>query len=344
MASTGKDPVTGNLVTQEYRVEGPVMLFTTTTAADLDDELLNRCLVLTVDEGRSQTQAIHAAQRARRTLEGIAAREAREHIRATHRNAQRLLRPLAVLNPYAGRLTFPDSTTRLRRAHDHYLSLIDIIALLHQYQRPIQTMSRGGRTIEYIEVTAADIARANQLAHEVLGRSLDELPPQTRSLLRKLCVYVAEQAQARAIRPCDFRFSRRQVREALGLGDTQAKVHLARLVELEYVIAHRRGAGLDYELAYDGAGDDGRPFVPGLIDAGALYDLDRSGQNGERSGASRPLVGARSAGGRGAENAANPHGTSVSGDEADPAPKPHVSGANGKTRSYTPAAIAAAGR
>jgi DNA primase len=32
-------------------------------------------------------------------------------------------------------------------------------------------------------VTLDDIATANRLAHEVLGRSLDELPPQTRRLL-----------------------------------------------------------------------------------------------------------------------------------------------------------------
>src|SRR5690606_3714613 len=54
IASTGKDPITGQLVTQEYRVEGPVMLFLTTTAIDIDEELLNRCLVLTIDESREQ--------------------------------------------------------------------------------------------------------------------------------------------------------------------------------------------------------------------------------------------------------------------------------------------------
>ena len=59
------------LVTQEYRVEGPVMLFMTTTAIDVDEELMNRCLVLSVDEGREQTRAIHARQRARRTLDGL---------------------------------------------------------------------------------------------------------------------------------------------------------------------------------------------------------------------------------------------------------------------------------
>jgi DNA primase catalytic core len=42
IASTGKDPATGLLTTQEYRVEGPVMLCLTTTAIDVDEELQNR--------------------------------------------------------------------------------------------------------------------------------------------------------------------------------------------------------------------------------------------------------------------------------------------------------------
>ena len=55
IASTGKDSSTGRLITQEYRVEGPVMIFLTTTAIKIDEELLNRCLVLSVDENREQT-------------------------------------------------------------------------------------------------------------------------------------------------------------------------------------------------------------------------------------------------------------------------------------------------
>jgi hypothetical protein len=66
IASDGEGPKTGKLVTREYRVEGPVMLFLTTTAIELDEELLNRCLVLTVDEEREQTRAIHRLQRQRR--------------------------------------------------------------------------------------------------------------------------------------------------------------------------------------------------------------------------------------------------------------------------------------
>ena len=63
IASTAKDPQTGQLATRTYRVQGPVMLMLTTTAIDIDEELLNRCLVLTVNESREQTEAIHARQR-----------------------------------------------------------------------------------------------------------------------------------------------------------------------------------------------------------------------------------------------------------------------------------------
>ncbi|MGH7341273.1 MAG: DNA primase, partial [Candidatus Rokuibacteriota bacterium] len=177
IASTGKDPSTGRLVTHAYRVEGPVMIFLTTTAIEIDEELLNRCLVLTVNEGREQTRAIHRLQRERQTLEGLLQRQDRERVLKVHRDAQRLLRPLLVANPFARSLTFLDHQTRTRRDHMKYLTLIRAIALLHQYQRPVKTAHHDGRAVRYIEVTKADVATANRLAHEVLGRSLDELPP-----------------------------------------------------------------------------------------------------------------------------------------------------------------------
>jgi post-segregation antitoxin (ccd killing protein) len=99
IASTGKDPATGMLVTQQYRVEGPVMLFLTTTAIDVDEELVNRCLVLTINESREQTRLIQQRQRAQRTLAGIMAQGEADAITQLHQQAQRLLRPLEVVNP-----------------------------------------------------------------------------------------------------------------------------------------------------------------------------------------------------------------------------------------------------
>ena len=274
IASTGKDPATGRLLTHQYRVEGPVMIFLTTTAIDLDEEMLNRCLVLSVNEDRAQTQAIHRVQREAQTLEGLLQRRDRSTILAVHRNAQRLLKPVFVANPYARELTFLDSQTRTRRDHMKYLTLIRSIALLHQHQRPRKRVEHRGRMVEYIEVTVNDIAVANRLAHEVLGRSLDELPPQTRRLLLAIDTMVTAECERQKMARSDYRFSRRDVREATGWGDTQLKIHLHRLEEMEYLLAHRGGRGQSfvYELVFARQADSGKPTLPGLIEIDKLKE------------------------------------------------------------------------
>lgn len=301
IASTGKDPATGRLVTHQYRVEGPVMIFLTTTAIDLDEELLNRCLVLTVNEDRKQTQAIHQLQREAHTLEGLLSEQERGDILKVHQNAQRLLKPLSIVNPFARKLTFPDSLTRTRRDHIKYLTLIDSIALLHQYQRPVKTETRNGRNVSYIEAVKNDIRVANRLAHEVLGRSLDELPPQTRRLLTLIEESVRRECERLEMGRSDFRFSRRDVRVWAPWGDTVLKKHLGRLEDLEYLLVHRGGRGQSfvYELLFDGQGADGKPWLPGLIDVDSLeYDEKKSPPREEKSPPNRPQVAGMSRGGR----------------------------------------------
>ncbi len=311
IASTGKDPATGRLLTHQYRVEGPVMIFLTTTAIDIDEELLNRCLVLTVNEDREQTQAIHRIQRESQTIEGLLRKQDRTELLHLHRNAQRLLKPVAVANPYARGLTFLDGQTRTRRDHTKYLTLIRAIALLHQHQRPRKTKEHQGKPFEYIEVTLDDIAVANKLTAEVLGRSLDELPPQTRRLLLLVDAMVAAECKRQKIERTDFRFSRRDVRAATGWGDTQLRLHLGRLEELEYLLAHRGGRGQSfvYELAFAVKGDGGGPVMPGLIDVQKLGDrkydgnlagseLGFAGLEEENAGSNRPYIGGVAGGSR----------------------------------------------
>ena len=328
IASTGKDPQTGRLVTMVYRVEGPVMIFLTTTAIEIDEELLNRCLVLTVDESREQTRRIHELQRRASTLDGILASRRKPKALKVHRNAQRLLRPLLVHNPYASRLTFLDEKTRMRRDHVKYLKLIEAIALLFQYQRDVKSLTVDGEIVEYVEATVADVALANRLASEVLGRSLDELPPQTRRLLVHLDDLVGSVCEKQGVAREDLRFSRRDVRIATGWGDTQLRIHLDRLAALEYVLVHRGGRGQSfvYELLWRGEGKDGRPFLLGLLDTAALVDpIDEEassatttetsrGEEGNLAGGLRPHRGAFAGGSRGEE------------DEPDAAPHAHLNG------------------
>ncbi|HXB65964.1 MAG TPA: CHC2 zinc finger domain-containing protein [Solirubrobacteraceae bacterium] len=316
IASTGKDGQTGRLVTHTYTVRGPVAIMLTTTTIDVDEELLNRCVVLSVDEEREQTRAIHERQRERETLGGLLAEHERQAVVKLHQDAQRLLEPLAVVNPFARALTFSDARTRTRRDHMKYLTLIRAVALLHQHQRPRRTAATAdGGTLTYIEATREDILLANQLAHAVLGRSLDELPPGTRRLLSLIEAHVDRQAVEQGTVRERVRFTRRELREALGWGDTQLKVHLGRLASLELLWCHRGQHGAHvYELAWNGAGE-GEARLPGLIDPGELdahtageghgYDPDRSGSGEnrsgskvDRSGGGRPPVGGRSGRGR----------------------------------------------
>ena len=297
IASMGKDPQSGKLVTHEYRVQGPVMILLTTTAVELDDELQNRCLTLAVSEDREQTRAIHRLQREQQTLDGLFAKQSRQHVLAVHRNAHRLLRPLGVINPYARQLTFLDTATRTRRDHEKYLTLIASIALLHQYQRPLLTQTRDGQTVQSIEVTREDITVANRLAHDVLGRSLDELAPQTRRLLGLIYQMVTEQCQQQEIDRADFRFSRKEVRDYTGWNVTQTRVHLDRLVDLEYALVHRgqRGQSFVYELLYNGEGQEGHGFLMGLLDPEQLPSPTTAaswrGAEGELAGPWRPQDG-----------------------------------------------------
>ena len=97
-----------------------------------------------------------------------------------------------------------------------------------------------------------------------------------------------------------------------GTGATQTKLHLRRLVELEYVLVHRapHGQGVVYELVYTGdvSGSDAA-IGSGLRDAQSLGAMrgeedraddrarseagaDRSASVSERSGVGRPTVGA----------------------------------------------------
>lgn len=334
IASTGTDPATGNLITQEYRVEGPTMLMMTTTAIDLDEELLNRCLVLTVDEEREQTRRIHALQREKRTLAGLAKREAKTAILTAHQNAQRLLRSLAVVNPYADRLTFLDDRTRTRRDHEKYLTLIDVIALLHQHQREIKTAHVAGRAVEYIEATLDDIAQANAIAHEVLGRSLDELPPQTRRVLAAVGELVEALVKERGAQRADVRFTRAQVRAHAGLSDTRCRMHLDRLAAMEYLLVHRgqRGQSYEYELLHDAPADSDAAHLAGLIEVDALKPAPTTQSSPtsdpQFAGPSRPQrllnVGVSPAG----QSAAKPALVRVAAELTGDSDKTHISGAD----------------
>jgi DNA primase len=277
IAATGKDPVTGKLRTEEYKVKGPVSLMITTTEVELDYETSNRFITLTIDESKEMTERILQKQRESETLEGLISKTETERIIKRHHNAQRLLRPIAVINPYAKHLTYPSESLRARRDHKKYLGLIKAIAFIHQYQREIKSIGNNGSTVEYIEVTIEDIGKANKLAGEVLGRTLDELSPPSRLLLKMIREMVESRCKEQEIDPRELRFSRRDIREWSRWSDFQIKCHVRQLEDLEYIysIVGKKGKEYVYELLYPGGGEDGRPFLMGLTSIEQLKEKIR---------------------------------------------------------------------
>lgn len=275
IAAARTDPQTGRLHTEHYEVHGPVSIILTTTSPEaFDEETRSRFVPLTLDESVAQTQLILARQRARHSLQGVLAQATAESVRRLHHGAQRLLKPLRVVNPFHAWLTWPDERLIQRREQKKYLALIHTIALLHQHQRAVKRAATAELEIEYVEVTLADIALANELTQATLAHALNELAPPVRGLyqeIRRLCIERATQLRCE---PDEVQLTRRELREATGWSDWQVRVYCQQLVDLEYlaVTSGANGKRFCYELAWYTAEEAPRPLLHGLADVAQLAE------------------------------------------------------------------------
>jgi hypothetical protein len=203
------------------------------------------------------TGRIHALQRESRTVEGLRRRRNADAVIRRHHVAQRLLRPMPVVIPYAPLLRFPSKPLRTRRDHRKYLGLIEAVAFLHQHQRPVKEVAtEDGEVVGYVEATLADLAAANRLARAVLERTLDELSAPARTLLgeiKRLC----EAQAAGEVKP-EYTFGRRELKQSSGWSSWQLRVHLAELEREECItpLMGDRGHQYVYRLDVD---EEGRP-------------------------------------------------------------------------------------
>ena len=149
--------------------------------------------------------------------------------------------------------------------------------------------------------------------------------------------HVATACERLAMARKDFRFSRKEVREATGFGGTQTRVHLDRLIELEYVLVHRgaNGASYVYELAYEGKADAGGPQLPGLVDVEALADATTTrtlrGEKVDLAGSLRPPGGRLAGTLRGGDERVATDGESASESGATPKRAYAAASANGQS-------------
>ena len=248
-----KDPSTGQIKTETITVDGPIALVETTTSSDVNPENLNRCFVLSIDESEEQTRAIHDWQRKGYTLEGLSARRARQAVIEKHIYAQRLLRKITVVTPYAELLTFPSGTLRSRRDNEKLLRLISGICFLHQYQREVKTM-RFSRTeaIDYIEATVDDYRIAYELlADGVLENTLDDLPRPARQLFEIIHAYLEKRSKTEDAPKDRLIFERKDVREFCSWSFAQVRNNMRMLSDYEYIriAGGVNGTAKQYRLA-----------------------------------------------------------------------------------------------
>ena len=277
--STIKDQTTGRLTTMQSRVEGPTAVVFTTTNPEIHPETKSRFFVTSVDESREQTRRILQFQRDKQISDGIMDNVERQAVLSKHHNFQRLLKSLGVKNPYADQLTYGDDRLQGRRDQPKYLRLIKAVAFLRQMQKEVHQERRGDHLVPYVEVELEDMRIANELADDVLGKSLDELSRPGRDLLMLIEEYVTtrvgqlhEEDPDGTYSSANLSFSRRDLREATGWSNYRVHTHLKELVEYEYLAVEsgRNGMPYRYRLVYEGQGKDGEKFMLGLR---AIEDL-----------------------------------------------------------------------
>jgi hypothetical protein len=254
IATTSKDAVSGKMKTEQYCVQGPVAVLLTTTSASLDEETASRFLTVSIDESTAMTERIFERQREADTLSGYLRQLEHQALIRQHQSAQRLLEPVAVLNPYAPQLRFPAHSLRARRDHKKYIMLIKAIAFLHQQQRPVKEHFHSDQVLRYIEVTREDIRAANAIAQSVLAQSASELSAPARALLAYIHGHVKEHCAAEKLDPHGYTFNRKMVREGIGWSDWQVRTHIRELEQLEYLKARSGAWGKEYQ--YELVGND----------------------------------------------------------------------------------------
>ena len=240
IAAAGKDPLTGRLVTNTYEVTGPVALLMTTTSAELDEELANRLLGPRRRRGAPPDPG-RPCRPARRRDAGGTGRPGQ----AGRGDRPPRQRPAPAQS--GGRGEPPRSEPRVLATARPATAGTTPSTWVSSGPSPWPTSTSGRGTRSTSRARRSPTSRPppptwpwpRQLCAHVLGTTTDELSPATRNLLSAIVDFTATDGS---------RFTRRELRDATGLGDSQLKVHLARLVDLEYVATERAGPSTSYEL------------------------------------------------------------------------------------------------
>jgi DNA primase len=210
----------GNIGIKELVVYGPITSIACTTKGAIYADNMSRLFLIAIDESKEQTHRINDYQ----------AKEASGQINKSDQfkaikqlqNFSRILQPYRVYNPFAMKLKLPDNIQDERRLYKLYLHFIEIITVLHQYQRR--------KTKDQKLITSKqDCQLAKDLLFECIMLKMDELDGSLRQFFERLKDYVSKQNNN------GYEFTQREIREVLQVKKTQLSYYINELMSLEYL-------------------------------------------------------------------------------------------------------------
>ncbi|MFA5112147.1 MAG: hypothetical protein WC443_12115, partial [Desulfobaccales bacterium] len=200
-----------------------------------------------------------------KTEDGLLLKAGHQKIVQKHHHAQRLLKPLPVVIPFARHIQFPHQKLRARRDHQRFLNLIEVLAYLHQYQRPRKTIHGQEVILAGIE----DYTIALSLAKDLLAETFRDCQKPLRDLLSHIQAMLKARAEKEKQPLNAILFTRKDVREFTGLPHQRIKRLFSELEEYEYISVDKGPSGSrnTYSLV---AGPEQAAALAGLLSPAEL--------------------------------------------------------------------------
>jgi DNA primase len=211
--TTELDQNTGEHKQKQLVAQGPVCIVGATTKDKIYEDNSNRSYLIHVDETQTHQQNVMNYQN--KIAAGLVDFRKIETIQNLLKNAQRMLVPIEVRNPFQPELILPNVIFKPLRTNTHYINLIKSITFLHQHQLKVQKDENGTK---FIETKLEHIEWANKLCRESLLRKSDQLSGAQRTFFEMLKNYMKrEKKETFFVKEIcqEFRLFRTQVKRNL---------------------------------------------------------------------------------------------------------------------------------
>jgi len=227
----------GNIGIKEQTVCGPITSIACTTHGAIYADNMSRLFLIAIDESKEQTKKINEYQA--KEAAGLIHKQEQKNNQNELKNFVRLLQPYNVHNPHATKLKLPEGIRDERRLYRLYLYFIDMITVLHQYQR---NKTPQGKLI----ATKQDCQIAKDLLFECIMLKMDELDGSLRQFFERLKDYVSKQNNS------TYEFTQKEIREHLQLKKTSLSYYINQLMSFEYLqqVGSHINKGNRYRILY----------------------------------------------------------------------------------------------